>query len=645
MSLALARKYRPATFDDLIGQEAVSQTLSLALDGDRLSHAYLFSGLRGSGKTSTARIFAKALLCEEGATSHPCGVCTHCTMAAQNSHMDIIEMDAASNRGIDDIKDLIEHTKYKPSSARYKIFIIDEVHMLTNQAFNALLKTLEEPPDFVKFILATTDPLKLPATILSRTQHFRFKKIPQNLVLKHLEHILNLEGVEYEKDALDILARSGAGSLRDSLTLTDQAIVYSKNFVDMNTVTNMLGIIEPSHLQALLEDIMMKETNKILSFIKMATDYEAEMILDELTLYLKELLLGGNGKFSPMIIERFFRVIAESKTLLSLGADGEFVLSLTLFKMMESLEIKDIDTMIRGLENELKGVEVSEIMVSTPVADVSAPPEVITITEEEIVATLPVTKVKTVATEEATNNESPVEEVTNTSTSLVTESTVSLEANKTTVAEPVEAKPIETPIQEEVITTPTVAPKVNPHQKTFDALVKKIYDRNYDLGTCFERNIGFESFEDNKLTWGSMADDEDKKTLITHWGLINMFVKDIFGFDTKIINVPKKKVVNTSKTLEQTRRVDLSTDETNVVDKCPEEIPLGATLQQNIPHSDADSSSMIEDIEMKSSCIAPSAGDTEAAKEKDPSTLLQEPMVKEAIALFDPKKVRIKRNT
>jgi len=180
LSLALARKYRPATFDDLIGQDSVSQTLSLALDGNRLSHAYLFSGLRGSGKTSTARIFAKALLCEEGTTSHPCGLCTHCVMAAENRHMDIIEMDAASNRGIDDIKDLIEHTKYKPSSARYKIFIIDEVHMLTTQAFNALLKTLEEPPDFVKFILATTDPLKLPATILSRTQHFRFKKIPQN---------------------------------------------------------------------------------------------------------------------------------------------------------------------------------------------------------------------------------------------------------------------------------------------------------------------------------------------------------------------------------------------------------------------------------------------------------------------------------
>jgi len=610
VSLALARKYRPATFDDLIGQEAVSQTLSLALDGNRLSHAYLFSGLRGSGKTSTARIFAKALLCEQGETSHPCGVCTHCKMAAESSHMDIIEMDAASNRGIDDIKDLIEHTKYKPSSARYKIFIIDEVHMLTPQAFNALLKTLEEPPDFVKFILATTDPLKLPATILSRTQHFRFKKIPQNLVLKHLEHILNLEEVGYERDALDIIARSGAGSLRDSLTLMDQAIVYSKNFVDVGTVTGMLGIIEPSHLEALLSDIMHKDSSKILAFIRMASDYEAEMILDELTLYLKDLLLNGNGTFSPMIIERFFRVIAESKSLLSLGSDGEFVLSLSLFKMMESLEIKDIDTMIRGLEQELKGVEVSEIMVSSPSPDLTVRPEVITITQDEIDSSLPIPILNT--------STSPVTEEKPTSSVSEAHSTASVTQElSNTVDEPIQA---------------------NPHQKTFDMFIKKLYDRDYDLGACFERNIAFQNFEDNTLTWESMVEGEDKKTLTTHWGLINMFAKDTFGFETKIVNVAKKKVVSTSpSTSSGTENV---TQKSNKITEPAEVVEVS-----NVPHNDADTSSMIEEIEMKSSCISPEAGDTEAAKEKDPSTLLEEPMIKEAIALFDPKKVRIKRNT
>jgi DNA polymerase-3 subunit gamma/tau len=543
VSQALARKYRPTSFDALIGQESVSQTLSLALDGDRLSHAYLFSGLRGSGKTSTARIFAKALLCEKGTNANPCEKCAHCVMASESRHMDIIEMDAASNRGIDDIKDLIEHSKYKPSSARYKIFIIDEVHMLTNQAFNALLKTLEEPPSFVKFILATTDPLKLPATILSRTQHFRFKKIPQNLILKHLEHILTLENVGFEEDALDIIARSGGGSLRDALTLTDQAIVYSKNFINIETVTGMLGIIEPSHLKNLIDNILKEDREQILDFIILAKNYEAQMILDELTLYLKSLLLSKDMSLSPMIIERFFRVIAESKSLLALGSDGEFVLSLALFKMIESLKIKEIDQMIRSLENELKGIDFS-------------PKEVIT---KEII--------KEEVKEEALIPKSPIQEEI---------------------------------IQKEIQT--------DSHQKTFDKLLEKIYDRNYNLGECFEKNISFKSFEDHTLTWESTAIDADKKSLITHWGLVKMFAKDCFGFETKIVNIPQVSIQK---------------------ETLPE-----AILPQKI-----------DEAQMKSSCIAPEAGETESAKEKDPSTLLQEPMIKEAIALLDPRKVRIKRNS
>ncbi len=624
VSLALARKYRPATFNDLIGQEAVSQTLSLALDNQRLSHAYLFSGLRGSGKTSTARIFAKALLCEKGASSHPCGECIHCVMAAENRHMDIIEMDAASNRGIDDIKDLIEHTKYKPSSARFKIFIIDEVHMLTNQAFNALLKTLEEPPDFVKFILATTDPLKLPATILSRTQHFRFKKIPQPLVEKHLEHILNLEKIGFEKEAVTIIARSGAGSLRDSLTLLDQAIVYSQNFVDVATVTGMLGIIEPSMLEKLLEDIIAKDTDAILGFIRDAADYEAEMILDELTLYLKSLLLEGSGTLSAMIIERFFRVIAEAKGLLALGSDGEFVLSLTLFKMIEALEIKDIDAMIRGLEQELKGVSVNEIMVTTPAPDLSTPKEVITITEEEILGT-PSQMGGSVEGEKKRQKEAD--------TTLDTQPTT--QKTEPTIQEAKEETPKEhsAPLNTQRVSVPPVGRTQPPIPNTdlFDNLVKKIYDRDYDLGSCFERNITFVSFEEHLLTWESTAEDEDKKVLIKHWGIISMFVKELFGVETKIKNIAKKKL--------------------------PTDSPVGATVshtQSDIPtennhpdnptHNDADTGSMIEEVEMKSSCIAPDAGETEAAKEKDPSVLLKEPMVKAALEMFSPKKVRIKKN-
>ena len=595
MSLALARKYRPATFDDLIGQEAVSQTLSMALDSDRLSHAYLFSGLRGSGKTSTARIFAKALLCEKGATSHPCGVCEHCVMALESRHIDIIEMDAASNRKIDDIRELIEHTKYKPSIARYKIFIIDEVHMLTKEAFNALLKTLEEPPPYVKFILATTDPLKLPATILSRTQHFRFRNIPQSVVAKHLAHILNLEGVDYEQSALDIIARSGAGSVRDSLTLLDQAIVYSKNFINVATVTRMLGIIEPSMLEELINHVLEKNKSKILDFINSSVEFESEMVIDELMLYLKEILLSGSQHISPMIIERFFRVLAESKSLLNMGADGQFVLSLTLFKMMEALEIKDIDGMIRTLEQELSGVEPS-------------PEPIVKVYREVIVQ------------EEAPK----VEEV----------------------------EPIQEPILEQpIIKEPIIEKPLDKGAKFFEALIDKMYDRNYELGECFKYSIKYISFENNILTWESSATLEQKTLLKNNWITIRTFVQEIFGYETKIKNVPKELPSNVKVDSEILARLKPSVPYIQSSSSESECLPPNNYIEEPI--------SMIEDellnqpsfkqqkvedeMPMKSSCVAPDDGGTESAKEKDERTILDEPMVAKALELFSPKKVRVKR--
>ncbi|MGD9969785.1 MAG: DNA polymerase III subunit gamma/tau [Sulfuricurvum sp.] len=352
-SEVLALKYRPKRFEELIGQESISQTLSLALDSGRLSHAYLFSGLRGSGKTSTARIFAKSLICEHGPTSNPCDVCVHCVMANEGRHIDIIEMDAASSRKIDDIRDLIEHTKYRPASAKIKIFIIDEVHMLTKEAHNALLKTLEEPPPYVKFILATTDPLKLPPTILSRTQHFRFKRISHPNIVHHLNHILNKEGIEYQNEALDILARSGSGSLRDTLTLCDQAIIYSKGFVDVKTVADMLGLLDPEYIATLFDAVFAKDRPALTEMLKELEAYEAEMVVDELIVYLKERLYENDHRFSPLIIERFFRILSDAKTLFAINADGGFVVSLVLFKMIEALKIKEIDEMIESLESHL----------------------------------------------------------------------------------------------------------------------------------------------------------------------------------------------------------------------------------------------------------------------------------------------------
>lgn len=350
-SEVLALKYRPKRFEELIGQESISQTISLALDTSRLSHAYLFSGLRGSGKTSTARIFAKSLVCDEGPTSSPCDVCSHCVMANEGRHIDIIEMDAASSRKIDDIRDLIEHTKYRPASSRYKIFIIDEVHMLTKEAHNALLKTLEEPPEYVKFILATTDPLKLPPTILSRTQHFRFKRISHPNIVHHLSHILHLENIEYQAEALDILARSGSGSLRDTLTLLDQAIIYSKGFVDLKTVADMLGLLDPAYISNLFDAIFTKDRSRLIEIVKELESYEAEMVIDELIAFLKERLYEGDHHYRPLIVERFFRILSDAKTLFGINADGGFVISLALFKMIEALRIKEIDEMIESLES------------------------------------------------------------------------------------------------------------------------------------------------------------------------------------------------------------------------------------------------------------------------------------------------------
>jgi len=485
-SEVLARKYRPSNFDELIGQETIAQTLSLALDSNRLSHAYLFSGLRGSGKTSTARIFAKALICEEGMSHHPCGKCSNCVMALEGRHMDIIEMDGASSRKIDDIRDLVEQTKYKPALSRYKIFIIDEVHMLTKEAFNALLKTLEEPPEYVKFILATTDPLKLPATILSRTQHFRFKSIATNKIVDHLAHILHLEGIEYETDALEILARSGSGSLRDTLTLLDQAIIYSKNHVDVRTVTDMLGLVDPKFIDELFDSVFAKDYSALVEKTKILEDYESEMVVDELIAYLKEKMYNHDSLFSTLVLDRFFRILSDSKYLFSVNADGSFVLSLIFFKMVEALRIREIDQMIESFQ---KDVERPQITVpQTPIIKIqSATPEVAPVVANQVVQ-------KAVET------------------------------------------PVEVHVQEQIIS-------INPHQETFDALVAKISDRNAELGECFTKNISFVSYENNILTWESCADEECKKALKHGYGVIKQLVREIFSFQTQIKGIACSKAV------------------------------------------------------------------------------------------------------
>ena len=361
---ALALKYRPKNFDELIGQEAVSKSLIHALDEGRISHAYLFSGLRGRGKTSSARIFSKALVCEKGPTSKPCEVCPQCIMANESRHMDIIEMDAASHRKIDDIRELIEQTKYAPAMARYKIFIIDEVHMLTKEAFNALLKTLEEPPSYVKFILATTDPLKLPTTVLSRTQHFRFKQISRYSIIKHLEFILSKEGISYEKEALEILARSGGGSLRDTLTLLDQAIIYGANNVTANGVASMLGLLDPEKIEEIITHVLNHDKNAIRVLVSELESYDPEMIIDEILANLKQKFIENDSKISLLVYERFFRILAQAKGMLNVSSDNGFVLMLMLFMMIEALNLQDIDDAINEVisKNSENSTQITEVI-------------------------------------------------------------------------------------------------------------------------------------------------------------------------------------------------------------------------------------------------------------------------------------------
>ncbi|WP_042268670.1 DNA polymerase III subunit gamma/tau [Paraburkholderia heleia] len=261
----LARKWRPRDFASLVGQEHVVRALTHALDGGRLHHAYLFTGTRGVGKTTLSRIFAKALNCETGVTSKPCGVCRACREIDEGRFVDYVEMDAASNRGVDEMAALLERAVYAPVDARFKVYMIDEVHMLTNHAFNAMLKTLEEPPPHVKFILATTDPQKIPVTVLSRCLQFNLKQMPAGNIVEHLTHILGEERVEFEPQALRLLARAADGSMRDALSLTDQAIAYSANQVTEEAVRGMLGALDQSYLIRLVDALLAGDGANVLA--------------------------------------------------------------------------------------------------------------------------------------------------------------------------------------------------------------------------------------------------------------------------------------------------------------------------------------------------------------------------------------------
>ncbi|MEI8401296.1 MAG: DNA polymerase III subunit gamma/tau [Alcaligenaceae bacterium] len=262
--LVLARKWRPRSFDTLVGQDHVVRALTHALTTQRLHHAWLFTGTRGVGKTTLSRILAKALNCETGITATPCGVCQACTQIDEGRFVDYLELDAASNRGVEEMTQLLEQAVYSPSVGRFKVYMIDEVHMLTGHAFNAMLKTLEEPPAHVKFILATTDPQKIPVTVLSRCLQFNLKQMPGDAIVGHLEQVLGSEEIPFEVPALRLLGQAASGSMRDALSLTDQAIAYSAGNLTEEAVRGMLGTIDQRHLVRLLDALQVGQAGAVL---------------------------------------------------------------------------------------------------------------------------------------------------------------------------------------------------------------------------------------------------------------------------------------------------------------------------------------------------------------------------------------------
>ncbi len=543
----LALKYRPKHFSELVGQESVAKTLSLALDNQRLANAYLFSGLRGSGKTSSSRIFARALMCEEGPKAVPCDTCPQCQSALNNHHIDIIEMDGASNRGIDDVRNLIEQTRYKPSFGRYKIFIIDEVHMFTTEAFNALLKTLEEPPSHVKFLLATTDALKLPATILSRTQHFRFKKIPENSVISHLKTILEKEQVSYETSALEKLAHSGQGSLRDTITLLEQAINYCDNAITESKVAEMLGAIDRSVLEDFFQSLINQDEARLQERYAILENYETESVLEEMMLFLKAKLLSPDS-YSILLIERFFKIIMSSLSLLKEGANAGFVLLLLKMKFKEALKLKALDDAILELEQ---------------------------------------------------SKESVLKPLSQNANAFKQESAEKIE-------KPEKRESAETP------QTPMLSAKDRIFHNLFKQVQTLVYERNYELGAVFEKNIRFIDFDSQTktLTWESLATHKDKELLRERFKIVKSIVDGVFGKgenikialknhsenksaleEIKEFKFPFSKPKPTTETMAETKEKEIKENDTKEIQETqPKETPTA--LQEFM----ANNSNLIEEI-------------------------------------------------
>ena len=378
----LARKWRPKTFDEVVGQEAVLTALSNGLKENRLHHAYLFSGTRGVGKTSIARLFAKGLNCVHGVTAEPCGECAHCKAIEEGNFIDLIEIDAASRTKVEDTRELLDNVQYKPVQGRYKVYLIDEVHMLSRHSFNALLKTLEEPPEYVKFLLATTDPQKLPITILSRCMQFHLKALETKSISQHLANILEQEKIPFELTALDKLAKAAQGSIRDSLSLTDQAIAMSNANITTDVVTTMLGLLDDNQPIDILYALQQGNGEKLMKIVQSVADKGADW--DELLIEIGENLhqiamlqllpnridedsqLGFLARhISPEDVQFFYQTIITGRKELAFAPNRRVGAEMTLLRALAFHPKLVVQTL--AVQHTQSAVQKSEDVVQMPV--------------------------------------------------------------------------------------------------------------------------------------------------------------------------------------------------------------------------------------------------------------------------------------